>query len=37
MGRTVVPGWSESGLPTGKGSDAGVSYADVQQKGAATK
>jgi rhodanese-related sulfurtransferase len=37
LGRTVVPGWSESGLPVGKGSEAGLPYADLEKKGAATK
>ena len=35
MGRTVVPGWPESGLPVAKGAEASQPYADLQKKVAA--
>jgi rhodanese-related sulfurtransferase len=37
MGRTVVPGWTESGLPVGKGAEASQPYADLSTKAVAPK
>lgn len=32
LGRQVVPGWTESGLPVGKGADASRPYTELQGK-----
>ena len=34
LGRAVVPGWTESGLPVGKGTESSRPYAELEKTGA---
>ncbi|HEY8922960.1 MAG TPA: hypothetical protein VIU64_01195, partial [Polyangia bacterium] len=34
LGRSVVPGWAESGLPVAKGAESSRPYSDLEKTGA---